>query len=259
MKVLFLSSIAVVAMCSLSLASEVMMPAAQIDKGHGYIIFLYDHTREKINLTVSGRNSVTAGANTFVSDVRNDLTCPGEAHRAIAKVVLNPHDGLSYWLKAGVGSYEIEIPSQTVKNALSSDPHGYIFGIGLKKRLLPDTIVTPALSFELGAERSVYALHRMDTAGQTTRIDGTLILDELAASVTLSKAFRTVETYGGVNVQRTMTTLRDESALQSISGTNDGAGMFLGAVLKIYPHESIVLEGRYADELRMSAGYRIDF
>lgn len=259
MKQLFLSFIAVAAMCSLSLASEVMMPATQIEKGHGYIIFLYDDARDKIGLTVSGKDAISVNSSTMLSDVRNDFTCQGASHRMLVKAVLNPHDGLSYWAKAGVSNYEIEIPSQTVKNMLTSDPHGFVVGVGLKKRLLPDTVVTPALSVELGAEHSVYALHRMDAAGQTSRIDATLILDEISASVTLSKVYRRVEAYGGVAVQRTMATLYDDTLQKTVRGTNDGAGMFLGSVLKIYPHESIVLEGRLMEEVSVSAGYRIDF
>jgi hypothetical protein len=244
----------------LAYASEIVIPATQIEDGKGSVVILYTRTDQKLLLRTSSRDQIVIGGNSYFSTVNNDLEGSGARETVAAKLMVNPHGGLYYWLSAGSGSYEMEIPSVTVKNRYATQDNGFTAGAGLRKILFPDTLFTPAIAVDLGVRYDAYDVSEFQSgAGVWQRISAKLELTEIQAALTISKVLHRVEPYGGLKVFRTYTRLSDRVSFGSISGIKDNAGLFLGARLKIYPKEFIVVEGNLIGETSFSAGWNVEF
>jgi hypothetical protein len=244
----------------LACASEITFPAAQIERGRCDVTVSYTVTDQKIILSPGGREQIAVGGASFFSTVSSDLEGNGTRKGVAAKLMVNPHDGLYYWLTAGSGPYELQVPSTTVTNTYSTRDNGMFVGGGVRKVLFPDTLFTPALAVEAGIRYDSYALDRLKQgSGTTQRIGAKLELTEIQAALLMSKAFRRFEPYGGLKIFRTYAQISDRETLQSVSGIKDNAGLFLGVRCKLYPREYVSLEAGFAGETSISAGLNVEF
>lgn len=259
---LFLPFIAVLSLqiCSLAYGSEIVFPAAQIQQGGGSVSLFYGRTNQKLNLQVTDKDEIKVGANSYFSSVTNDLETDASGDSVNAKFIINPSNGFYYWLKAGSGSYEFEIPSDTVKNKLNGQERGWIFGAGLVSVLFPDTIVTPALAAGIGVNYSSYDLDNFRSGdGQKQKISNKAELCEIQAQVVISKKFSRFEPYGGMKVLRTYTALTDKESFNKVSGIKDTAGIFAGTRYRVYPKESIIFEISSLSETNITLGWNVEF
>jgi hypothetical protein len=245
---------------SLIYASEVLLPASQIEQGKGSLSLLYSNNDEKINFRISNLDAIKVNNISYFSNVNNDLESTGKNSSIALKFIFNPHSSLYYWVKAGVGNYDLEIPSVTVKNKLSGRDMGWIFGLGIHKNLFPDTIVTPAAAFEAGINYSSYRLDSFGTGdGAPVLISDTLDLTEIQAAFLMSKKYSKFEPYGGFKVFRTYALLIDNTTTGKATGVRDNYGLFVGTKVKVYPKESLVLEGSFFGETSLNIAWNLEF
>ncbi|MBN1824494.1 MAG: hypothetical protein JW803_09270 [Endomicrobiales bacterium] len=245
---------------SLTEASELLFPAAQIEKGKGSIVVFVENSSEKLNFSLSSTERITVSGNSYFSNVTNDIESDGKSGFFGVKAIVNPHDGFYYWLKAGAGSYELELPSDTVKNKLSSGTRGIVFGMGARKRLVPETIVTPAASLDLGLTYSNYGLDSfVPGGGPAYRIDDTLEITEFQLGFILSKTFGKMEPYGGIQVSRKHAMLKDNAGLANVSGIKDSAGLILGFRCRAFEKEFFVFEAKLLQDTAVSAAWNVEF
>lgn len=246
--------------CSLANASEIVLPASQITQGGGSLSIYYGHIDQKIDIQTNTRDRITVGGNSYFSEVTNTLESNGTKNAVAAKLVVNPYSGLYYWLKAGSGSYELEVPSVTVKNTYSTLNNGLNVGAGIRKVLFPDTLFTPAIALDFGITYDMYAMDVLKQGGAPhQKIATKLELTELQAAVTVSKIIKRFEPYGGMKIFRTYMKLSDRDSLDSVNGVKDNAGIFLGAKYRFYPHEALALEGSFIGETSYTVSWNIEF
>jgi hypothetical protein len=163
-------------------------------------------------------------------------------------------------VSAGIGNYILDIPSDPASNELSGQDRGAVLGIGARKLLFPDTIVSPAVAVDFGISRALYDLDTFrsgNTAPQA--VNDELDITEFQADVVVSKRIGKFEPYGGLKVFRKNAVLSDKTGFSNVSGTEDGAGLFFGARLNYYEHEALVIEGSCMGETSFNAGINIIF
>lgn len=252
---------ALAAFCSsLICASEVAFPAAQIEGGKYSFFLLNGNSSEKLNFRVTNKDEIKVGNNSYFSQVSNDLASDGKSGSFFAKLVVNPDNGLYYWFKAGLSSYSLEIPSDTVRNRLSGQDRGMVFGFGARKLLFPATIVSPAVAFDLGMDYSAYNIDSFSSGGAApVAVTDKLEISEIQADFVVSRKLRNFEPYGGLKVYRKAITLTDKAGFANVSGTKDSAGLFLGLKMSFYRHEAFVIEGSFGQDTDFTAGLNIGF
>jgi hypothetical protein len=250
---------AIAAFCSsLICASEVALPAAQIESGKCSFFVLNSFSSEKLNFKVESRDEIKVGNNSYFSQVTNDLESDGAMNAVLAKLVINPDNGLYYWLKAGIGAYNLEIPSLNAKNKLSGQDKGWLCGFGARKLLFPDTLVSPAIAFDLGITRAEYGIDTFRSGSSApVAVSNRLDITELQAGFVVSKKIKRVEPYGGLKVYRKTVMLSDKTGFSNVSGTKDGAGVFLGVRLNFHRYEALVIEGSLGGDTDFSVGLNI--
>lgn len=246
---------------SLIPAAEIAVAPTQIAVGGLNVSAYYGIAEEKVNLQVNGRDEIQiSGDVSYLSDVSNVLECPARARRVMLKGMFNPHGSLNYWLTAGAGYYELQVPSQSVKNTFSGQAPGVIIGLGFRSILFPDTIVTPSVSFEAGVLYGYYAFDSIVTGNEIARpVNDIFERAEIQAAVLAGKKLRNFEIYGGFKVMHTAVVLKDKATLGSVSGSRDSAGATAGVKLHLYPKESFFVEGSLAGENAIAAGWNIEF
>ena len=254
-----ISLLAVVFLSSLAYASEMAFPASQIEKGGASLSIYYDHSYQKVNFETSGRDQISVGGLSYFSQVSNTLESNGTKNGVAAKLLVNPFAGWYYWVKAGVASYELEVPSVTVNNTYTTQDNGMNFGAGIRSVLFPDTLFTPAIALDVGVNYDAYDVNVFQQNGNRQKVATKLELTEVSAALTVSKIFKTFEPYGSVKVWRTYTRLSDKDTLESLSGSKDNAGIFVGSTIKVHPHESFILEGSFIGETSFVAGWNLSF
>ncbi|MBN1621473.1 MAG: hypothetical protein JW871_02660 [Endomicrobiales bacterium] len=245
---------------SLIFGSEIVLPASQIEKGKGSISFYYARTEHKINLEVKDIQEIDVNGVNYFSEVSNEFECSGAGDSVRIKFIFNPNEGLYYWVNLGAGFYELEIPSTTVKNNLSTRDNGWLAGIGARKTLFPDTIVSPAIAVEIGLDYSIYDLNSIRLGNSATQlISNRLNLTQIHLAALVSKKYKKFEPYGGLKVFRTYATLKEKTDVGKVTGIKDNIGLFLGTKLRIYEKEAVIIEGSFIGETNIAVGWNLEF
>jgi hypothetical protein len=246
--------------CSLTYSAEIIFPASQVASGHGMVAVYQDYSTQKMNLRTEGVDNVTIGGISYNSAVNNTLECDAKSQGTSIRFIINPWDNLSYWLKMGIGSYEIEVPSSTVKNKYGTIDRGMTVGFGIRSRLFPDTIVSPAMALDFGIEYGNFNMQTLQAgSGALQKVSDKFELTELQAAFLISKRIKAFEPYGGIKVFRTYAAFTDADSLDRIYGTTDSAGVFAGLKTNFYPNESLVLEASFFGRSSISVGLDVGF
>lgn len=245
---------------SLTYSSEIMFPATQIETRLGSLAVYSANSEKKFNFQVKSDDEIKAVGYSIFKNVTNDIESSGKGSSITAKYIVSISAKRSLWLKAGLGNYEIELPSTTVKNNLSGGEQSYIFGVGYRSRLFPDTIVSPAISVEFGVNYESYKLNKLKQSDSVSyAIDKKLELLNMQAAVVVSKRIPFIEPYGGLKVFRTNATITDNLNSVSASGIRDNASLFLGAKADLFDKQALMVEVSFVGETTLAAGWNIYF
>ncbi len=220
----------------------------------------YTGMTNTLSFSQTGSQRISAGGINYYSDVSAKFDVDAKSSAMSVKYMFNPHSDLYYWVKLGQGNYELEIPSDTVKNRLSSRENGLIVGAGVRKMLFPDTIVTPAIAVELNATVSDYKLDGFKPGnGADTVVSDELSLAQLEAALIISKKYRMLEPYGALKISHNQSSLWDNESTAKIDGSTDTVGLVAGVKIRVFQKESLVFEGGFIDENYVSAAWNIEF
>lgn len=246
--------------CSLAQGAEIFFPATQIEKGFGALSVYSAASDKKFSFQVRTDDEIRAVGYSVFTGGTNDIESPGKGQATVAKYLVNPADGKYFWLKAGTGSYELELPSNTVKNTLSGSEKGVIMGAGVRSRLFPDTVVSPAVSVELGVDYERYNLNRnVQSNSAVSVIDKKLEFVNIQAAVVVSKELKRIVPYGGLKVFRTSVTLTDNNNNGKAKGEKDNAGVFIGAKVSLLKQVGFTVESSFVGETSFAFGFNIRF
>lgn len=174
------------------------------------------------------------------------------------KATVNPFDGLYYWLKCSYGTMELEIPSLEGLNRFSGS-FSWSLSLGLRKLLFPDTLVTPALSFDAGVGFSKVEFDRVETPQRLLPIQTVLSNLEYQIAIIGSKRIKRFEPYGAIEVVRNHSELNDLKNLSKVSGYKDSVGITAGLKFNFYDRESVVIEAGFLGDRYISAGFNLSF
>jgi hypothetical protein len=257
---LLLSAAIAALFSSLVYPDEVFIPATQIEKGKSSFALYYRAYTEKLDFSVSQKDVIKVGSLSYISGSQTDLESNGTAGGVYVKLMINPNNGLYYWLNAGLINYNLDAPALGVTNKYSSQDQGWMCGVGARKLLLPGTIVTPAVALDIGINyyRFAFDCLRSGDAAPVSADDQLQIL-ETQADVVISKRIEKFEPYSGLKVYRKASTLADKLNYSNVSGIKNSAGLFLGCKFNFYQHEALVLEGSFGEDTSFSAGLNIEF
>ena len=257
---LLLSAATAALFSSLVYADDIFIPATQIEKGKSSFALYYRAYTEKLDFSASQQDEIKLGNLSYLSSSQTDLEGNSTAGGVCAKLMINPNNGLYYWLEAGLIDYNLDTPSLSATNKYSSQEPGWMCGVGARKQLFPGTIVTPAVAFDIGVNyyRFAFDCLRSGDASPVSVNDELQIL-ETQADVVISKKIQKFEPYGGLKIYRKASTLTDKLFFSNISGVTNNAGLFLGCKYSFYQHEALVLEGSFGQDTSFSAGLNIEF
>ncbi len=251
--------------------TELVGSATQLGKQKVHAEIYYRHmARQDLSLAFGGSGSVNVNGSTLTSTSLTEADIEGSGEGMMGKVSVQPFDnGLRYYIVGGFGTYDLKVPSGSLSNTFSTDNPGMVIGGGIKYTLVPYTIVSPALSVDLSAVHSRYALTKFRSGdGKLTGDTGYLLtIFEIQAALTLSKKFifklgdgrATFDPYLGMKIIRNRVNADNLSTGSHQSGTKVGWAPFFGFKFKPFPLEGLVLEGSLFNETSASVGLTLGF
>ena len=246
---------------SLIYGSETAVPALQIAEGD-IAVSLYSTHRagEKLMLAVTGNDLILVGQQQYFSTVKKEFDVTGKGDAVMCEITINPHNQLHYWIRCGVGGYEIEVPSHTVNNRLMGDDHGVVAGLGLRKIVMPYTVVTPAVTVDAGIMYRSFTFNAYQS-GQSAlaAIQQKLEIVDVSVAVTIGTRYEMIEPYGGLKVNRAYAILREKEFFSSAAGSHDSVVLFAGNKVWFHEAESFVIEVGVGESTQISVGLNIVF
>lgn len=213
----------------------------------------------------SGSCGTTNGV-PFACSQSGDVDALGSGRAAIAKLVIQPWDSLQYYVSAGVGDYDLKVPSITVTNLLTGDKPGSLFAAGLKWVFIPDTVVTPALAVDASVTRSRYYLSKQFPSSPPAAGNITQRLDMLESQVAVqaSHLFTVagrlkLEPYGGVKWSYVWSDLKNLVDGSHAAGGRDSTRPFFGLRVPIFDHETLFAEAAFVNGTQFASGVEVRF
>jgi len=207
--------------------SELVTTAKQIKKNTFLGQIYYTKEKSKINFKV--------GTNIFSGEK--------EGEKIIFKFTYGLETKFYPWVKFGsnLKGYTLFIPSSTVTNYYLSDYPGWIWGVGGRLLLFPETVVNPAISFDFGY-----------TYSNTKLGNSCLKISELQVAILVGKQFRKFYPYGGFRVI-SLSNEKDENG-EKIRGKNNNFSLFFGFAGKLFLLGKTLFEFAFGDEETLSLG-----
>jgi hypothetical protein len=247
---------------SLICASEIIVPAKQFnfDKGKAVLSVFYNKSYDTNIFNVRNMDDIDFAGKTLFVNMVNDIEAPGQGDMYGAKCFISSNEGMTYWIKAGAGKYEIEFPSTSVKNRLNSENNGIIVGVGVRKNIIPYTVVTPAVALDLGIDYHNYHLNKLHIGdGDYLVVSDKLEFTKIQFAMIVSKKYRKFEPYAALGVVRTYSAITNNDTLKKAAGIKDNAVVYAGLKMPVSEVESIVIEGNFVSNTNISIGWNIEF
>lgn len=189
---------------------------------------------------------------------QSEHTIKGKQRRGtfFVKLTGQPWENLQYYGAAGVGRSSVEIPSATVTNTFRGDDPGMTYLVGLRSNIFPETEVTPAVTVDLGFGWSRFYFDRMSQLPWLGTTPARVRMDtyEYHLGFSVSRKFGDCQPYGGVNIVRRHTKLKDIPSGERAGGIEDYASPFIGVKVPVFSRESFVAEMTFVDGVRLGIG-----
>ncbi|MFH1282454.1 MAG: hypothetical protein ABII27_02175 [bacterium] len=223
-------------------SAEIMTSARQIGVGRVSAVAYYAHSEQKIDF-----------------ERRSDVSLVSDA--LIGKVTVKVYENWHVFFKAGTIGSDLEYGSFKYKKDNEFD--GALFGGGVKYNLFPDTVVTPAISIDIGVTHFTTDLKRLESPSfiGEQKINHEIESLEWQGVFYISKKFFALEPYGGVKLIINDLKWKDNNpdATETIDGDNQGVSPFLGVRFNFLPLIGLTIEGSLVAEKALSVGLTIGF
>jgi hypothetical protein len=261
-------SLALACMATSAGAQLLGTTAHQESSGSLKILGYYQGVQNQtVNFTTNDSGTCTApGGASFACGQSGTIAAKGSGGAGMLKIVYQPFDRFQYYAVYGVGQYSMSVPSTTVTNVLTSDNYGQIYGGGLKASIVPDTIVSPAISLEAALTQSVYNFNRsypgVPPGGPNINERLTLMTYQFAVEAshlfTIDENWK-LEPYGGVKWYRVQADLKDLGDGSHAGGQTDTVTPFLGLRIPVEGHEAFFAEASFVDGYHYGGGLELRF
>jgi hypothetical protein len=243
--------------------------ARQSSSGSLKLLAYYQGVQNQtLNFTTNdGGTCMTPGGVSFSCGQSGTSAAKGNGGAGILKLVYQPWERFQYYATYGVGSYSLSVPSTTVTNVLTGDSVGQIFGAGVKASIVPDTLVSPAISLDVSMTESLYNFNRVfpgGVPGGNNNINQRLTLTTYQFAVESSHLFVLdenwkVEPYGGIKWVRVQSDLKDLGDGSHAGGQTDTVTPFLGVRVPVEDHEAFFAEASFVDGYHYGGGLEVRF
>lgn len=246
--------------------------ARQASSGSLKLLAYYHGTFDQsVNFSIAGAGSCAAappnGTVSFACGQSGDVEAKGSGGAGLIQLLWQPWEWFQYYGRFGAGNYSLTVPSTTVSNVLSGDKEGFIFGAGVKASVVPDTIVTPGIAFDLSLTRAQYEFNRRfpgGTPGVSGNIAQRLVLMTYQFAVETSHLFTLdehwkLEPYGGVKWMRVVADLKDLVDGSHAGGKQDTATPFVGLRVPAGKHEAGFVEASFIGGYHLGVGFEMRF
>ncbi len=218
----------------------------------------------------SGACSTPAGgalpAVPFTCDSTGQVPAEGSGQAAVAKLMWQPYDNVQYYLTLGTGRYSLHVASLTSVTSLTGDKPGWIYGIGGKALIFPESIASTALAVDASATWEKYWFNRSQPQARAalTNVKDRLDLMKLQLALEASRRFEfggrwKAEPYGGLKWVRTQAWLKDLDTGDRFGGIEDAVSPFLGLSLPFSDNESLWGEASFVGGYEYAAGLAVKF
>lgn len=245
-------------------ASEISSTADVMEAGKWSLTVTGRTVEIKPTVRISNNSAVqvntTGGPTTIFSASNADVKMIQEFDSAIATIRYRPHDGLTYRFKAGaVQNFSLEYASGSHTNTLDTTGQGLVLGVGASWNTMPGTMVSPAITVDIGVTQTRTRLDRFKSPGLVVATDKDFVQSEVEGSVNVSKRFKYAEPYGGLKISHMISELTDGSSKEELRGKNDFVSPFVGISTDLFAGETVFFEASFVDEKALNFGMRFIF
>lgn len=253
-------------------AQTLATSARQLEPGSWKIIPYYQGTQgQDLNFRVVSPGACVALPPPAAAPIfpcgTGDVTADADGGAMVVKLLVQPWDRTQYYVFGGMGDMTLNVSG----NVLTSDSKGHLVGAGVRALLMPDTVVSPAITLDLSMGWQRYGFNEVRPAATAAagQIDQKLDIYQYQAAIELSHKFDfqepkfSVEPYGGVKWLRSHSYLKDQR--------NDGGGSriggienmffspFLGLQIPVFDQETLFAEAAFVDGFQYAAGLQVRF
>ena len=217
--------------------------------------------------TTSGSCTGGGGINpSFACGSSGNVPASIDAGAIILQVTYQPWENLQYYAGLGAGNLTMSVSSVSARNVLTGDRPGFLYHVGVRSVIIPDTIAGPGVAIDgrIGWQRYHFNEIHPFTAG-AGQIDQRLDIYQYQIAVETSHRFVfsdpqwSVEPYGGVKWLRSHAYLKDLQAGGRTGGIQDTFTPFVGLVVPMTEHESLTAEASFVNGIQYSAGLQVRF
>lgn len=202
----------------------------------------------------------TGGPTSIFSSSNADVKLTQDFNSALATIRFRPHDGLTYRFKGGtISDFSLDFSSGSQTNTLDSTGNGLVMGFGASWNTMPGTMVSPAITIDVGVTQTRVDLDRFKAPGVVASVDDRFVQSEVGGSVNVSKRFKFFEPYGGLKIMYVVTQLTDGVSKEQQTGYDNFVSPFVGLSTDIFPGENVFVEGSFLDEKAVNFGMRFIF
>jgi hypothetical protein len=264
------AALALVLACSATFAGAQELAAGtarQASSGSLKFLGYYEGVQNQtLNFNTNDSGTCASKSGTaFACGQGGTVAAKGDGGAGMVKIVYQPWERFQYYAMYGVGTYSMSVPSTTVSNVLTGDAAGQIYGAGLKASIVPDTIVTPAVSLDASISQSVYNFNsRFGDPSVGPSINERLKLMTYQFAVETSHVFNLdeqwkLEPYGGLKWTRVQTDLKDLGDGSHAGGQTDTVTPFIGLRVPVEEHEAFFAEASFVDGYHYGGGMELRF
>lgn len=224
---------------------------------------------QDLTFSVGGGGSCsTAGSSpvAFPCDTVGKTPAEGSGQAAVAKVLWQPYDNVQYYATLGTGKYSLRLSSLTTTTTLTGDRPGWIYGLGARGLVFPESIASAAIAVDASATWEKYWFNRSapQPRASLTNVKDRLDLMRLQLAVEASRRFEfggrwKAEPYGGLKWVRTQAWLKDLDSGDRFGGISDAATPFLGLSLPWSDNENLWGEASFVKGYEYAAGLAVKF
>jgi hypothetical protein len=247
-------------------ANELMSSADIMESGRVGLSVYGRHEKFEPTVELSGSSGITlptpgtGGSQTVFPDSNADVEMEAQFDQQGLALTVRPNEGMHFRAIVGViQNFQVEFASGSYTNRLDGTSNGFLYGVGGRWNVSPGTMVSPAIAFDLSYIRQQVNLDRFQSNGTVSAAEQRFEQDEFQGAVNVSHRWKNIEPYGGIKIIHSISRLKDKTTKQKITGTSDGWSPFVGLNFEVFPKQSLVVEGSFADEKAFSAGINITF
>jgi hypothetical protein len=245
-------------------ASPVLQSGELIEGKSWSLSLIGSSVKKEPVVKISGTDSIqiptSGGSATVFSNSNAEIELEQEYKAGIFNLEFRPQEGLQYRARFGqVDGFSLEFSSGSHTNKFESTDLGFLWGVGISGRIVPGSMVSTAIKWDLCYTEIRSDLDRFDSADAVTSSDAEFREREYQGSILFSQRWKELEPFGGLKILRTVSQIRDNGTKGRVTGTEDNVSPVVGLKWNFFNRESVMVEASFVGEESISAGVQVQF